>query len=259
MKIKYLLLAAVLLLGTACVQEKSPLQAELEAARNAYASGLYLDAETRYERYLQLAPQGENRREAWDRLLEIARTIKDDKERTVTLLEAMFLERSADKEEAWSIMYNLGEAYDGLRNYNKALESFERCLIIAQGKPKMLVRTYQRMARVHGRRGNFDLVTDALLACSKVAPDDLSKAQCLYDLAQSYSLANDWSGVKNTLNSLLALKNTNPEIQALAKFLLAEAYESDRNYAKARELLTSILDTYPNPKVVEARLAKMPR
>ena len=47
------------------------------------------------------------------------------------------------------------------------------------------------------------------------------------------------------------------ELKVMSTFLLADAYEAERNLPKARELLLSIKDSYPNPEVVISRLASL--
>ena len=47
------------------------------------------------------------------------------------------------------------------------------------------------------------------------------------------------------------------ELKVMSTFLLADAYEAERNLPKARELLVSIKDSYPNPEVVISRLASL--
>ncbi|AMK10109.1 MAG: tetratricopeptide repeat protein [Pseudodesulfovibrio sp.] len=253
-----ILLAAAMCIAAACSSPSSPGQEDIERARESYSKGFYLEAEKDYERYLQVEPQGKFRKEAWDRLAEIAVTIKGDFDRAVVLLEAMYLELGEDRDTAWKIMFQLGEVYSELGNTSKAIEAFEKCLIHAQGNPDHIYRTQLRMARLYRNMGSYDLVAATLENCADSARDNEAKAKCLYELAQSYSFISSWSQAVKTLDSLLALKDVSDETRALGTFLLADIYENDREYAKARALLESILTTYPNPKVVETRLANLP-
>lgn len=249
-----ILLLAVLLLCSAACGNDSGTKSNLEAARDAYSKGFYLEAETGYERYLQLQPQGEFRTEAWNRLLDISLNIKGDLERSVALLDAMSLELGNDKAAAWQVMFQLGEIYDRMGKRQKSIEAFEKALMLAIDMPGETVQTQLRMARVYRSLGNYDLVMDTLMNCSRNAQSDADKARCLYELAQSSSLINNWGMVRQSIEELLLLKGVDEEMQAMATFLLAEAYEDERRYAEAISLLKSIQDTYPNPKVVEARL-----
>lgn len=253
-----LITVMVLIALMGCSGSDSPGREDIERARESYSKGFYLEAEKQYERYLQVEPQGEFRKEAWERLSEIAVNIKGDLDRTVVLLEAMYLELSTDPVDAWRIMFQLGDVYAQLGNQPKALESYEKCLVYAVGDADRTCRTQLRMARMYRAMGNYDLVSVTLMGCVDAAEDSEYKAKCLYELAQSYSFISNWSQSRRALEALLSLSGVSQELQALSKYLLADIYENERNYIKTRELLESILTTYPNPKVVESRLASLP-
>lgn len=237
-----------------CGNGASPGEQDLKNARKSFDNGFFLEAEAGYERYLQLEPQGKHRKEAWSRLLDIALNIKADLDRSVALLEAMYLEQGADKAEASDIMYRLGELYQQLGKPEKALESYEKSLRLSQNLPERKVRAQLQLARLYRLRGSYDLVLETLDDCSRSATNTKQKARCLYELAQSYSFINSWAQVKKAVNQLLALEGASEELKAMGIFILADMYEHDHNYEKARELLLSIRDTYPNPLVIETRL-----
>jgi tetratricopeptide (TPR) repeat protein len=252
-----ILLATAIFIAVACSNQSSPGREDIDQAREAYSKGFYLEAEKDYERYLQVEPQGEFRKEAWDRLSEISVTIKGDYDRAVVLLEAMYLELSANNDEAWKIMFQLGEIFEELGNQQKAIESFEKCYIHAADSPDNMYKTQLRMARLYRSMGNYDLVTITLEGCAASDIDSEYKARCLYELAQSYTFISSWNQAKRPLEMLFELEDVSEEIKAMAVFLLADIYENERDYAKTRELLESILTTYPNPKVIESRLANL--
>lgn len=253
-----IMLAAAMAVVAACSSDTSPGAEDIERARESYSKGFYLEAEKDYERYLQIEPQGEFRKEAWDRLSEIAVNIKGDYDRAVVLLEAMYLELGGDANEAWTIMFQLGEVYAELGNQPKAIESFEKCLIHAEGNPEHTYKTQLRMARLYRAMGSYDLVASTLENCADSATGPEAKAKCLYELAQSYSFISGWNQARKTLKQLLDIPGLSEETHALGMFLLADIYEHERDFRKTRELLKSILTTYPNPKVVESRLGNLP-
>jgi len=254
----YILMLTVALMGWGCKQETSPGHDDVTHARESFSKGLYLEAEKFYERYLQVEPQGEFREEAWNRLSEISVTIKGDLDRAVVLLEAMHLELGTDPDKAWKIMFQLGDVYARLGNRAKAIESFEKCLIYAADSPEHMYETQLHMAKLYRTMGNYEMVAVTLENCADSVVDTEKKARCLYELAQSYSFINNWSQSRRALEALLRLDGVSDERHALSVFLLADIYENERNYTKTKLLLESILETYPNPKVVEARLASLP-
>lgn len=253
-----LIMLVTLVMSFGCLPKESEGDENIERARSAYSKGFYLEAEKDYERYLQVEPQGEFRREAWDRLSEIAVNIKGDFDRAVVLLEAMYLELGTDPNDAWRIMYQLGDVYANLGNRVKAIESFEKCLLHAVDSPDNTFTTQLRMAKLYRSMGNYELVAATLENCADTADTSDGKAQCLYELAQSYSFIANWNQSKRALEALLELPDVDQEIHVLAVFLLADIYENERDYAKTRELLESIRTTYPNPKVIESRLSNIP-
>ncbi|BCS89039.1 tetratricopeptide repeat protein [Pseudodesulfovibrio sediminis] len=257
-KISIFILIAFVAMLAACSIESSPGAYDIEHARDAYSKGFFLEAEKDYERYLQAEPQGEFRKEAWERLGEISITIKGDLDRAVVLLEAMYLELGEDQEFAWKTMFQLGGVYAELGNRSKAIDSYEKCLMLAAESPEHTYQTQLHMARLYRSIGSYDLVAETLENCAESAQDLNSKSHCLYELAQSYSFIGSWHQARKTLEALLAIPDISEETRALSIFLMADIYEYDRDYRKTRELLESILDTYPNRKVVESRLASLP-
>lgn len=257
-RIFFLIMLVTLVTSFGCIPKDSKGDENIERARSAYSKGFYLEAENDYERYLQVEPQGEFRREAWNRLSEIAVNIKGDLDRAVVLLEAMYLELGTDPNDAWRIMFLLGDVHATLGNRSKAIESFEKCLVLAIDSPKNTFTTQLRMAKLYRAMGNYELVAATLENCADSAEDSDDKARCLYELAQSYSFISNWNQSRRALETLLELPDVNQEIHVLAVFLLADIYENERDYTKTRELLESILTTYPNPKVIESRLSNLP-
>jgi len=253
-----ILLATTMLFVVACSRNDSPGLQDIDRARDSYSKGFYMEAEKDYERYLQVEPQGKFRREAWERLSTIAITIKGDYDRAVVILEAMYLELGTDPDEAWHIMYQLGDVYALLGNTDKAIESFEKCLNHTDDSPEKAIKTQMRMAEIYRAMGNYDMVAATLESCADSDVDNNSKANCLYELAQSYSFISNWNQSRRYLEKLLGMQNVDGETRALAVFLLADIYENERDFVKTRELLESIATSYPNPKVIESRLANLP-
>lgn len=250
--IKGALFAGLLMLCVSCGGQTA--DSDLAAAREQYSKGFYLQSEAGYERYLQNNPRGEFRKEAWDRLLNIAANVKGDLKKAIALLDAMSLEEPENPLEAWSILYRLGELHMQMGNISRAVESLEKSLMLASNMPEQIVKTQLKLAGIYRLQNNYDLMFEALGNCRTSATTSEEKATCLYELAQSYSLINNWNMVRKSLEELLTLEGVSEEKRAMATFLLAEAFEFSQDYEKARSLLQSIINTYPNPKVIESRL-----
>jgi len=230
---------------------------DLSIARDAYAGGYFLEAETAYERYLQSDPQGKHRLEAWTRLVEIASGVKGDLGKAVTLLETATLEYNARPEVNWPLLFRLGELYELQGQRKKALDAWGRCQDTSGGDVAKAVQAQMRMAVANRALGKHDLALDLLTQCVAQAKDEETKSRAMYEMAQTLSLSWQWPKTIAILNDILALEKAPQDVKVMSAYLLADAYEAQRDLPKAREILLSLKDTYPNPEVIMARLANL--
>lgn len=230
---------------------------DLRIARDAYSGGYFLEAETAYERYLQSDPQGKHRLEAWTRLVEICAGVKGDPDKAVTLLETATLEFNSRPKDNWPLLFRLGELYEQRGQRKKALDAWGRCFDTSGGDSARAVQAQMRMAIADRALGKADLAVDLLTQSIKQAGDPETKSRAMYELAQTYGMSWNWPKAKAILEEILAQEKASQEIKIMSTYLLADAYEAEHNLAKAKELLTSLKDTYPNPEVIMARLATL--
>lgn len=253
-----LALAAVLCtLLAACSPPGSEESTDLKHVREAYMNGFYIEAREGYERYLQRYPHGEHRLEAWERLLEIALNVKGDLDRSIVLLEAMLLEYGDKSQTAWTMMFQLAELYDQRGDRTKALDTWQKCLDLSGDDVRRRVETMLRMAAEHRVLRRYEKSLNLLQKCEELAPDGPTRARCQYEEAQTYSFMQSWGQAKEVLEIIMADGVADKETQALATFLLADVYEQEGDFDRARELFESIKDSYPNPKVIQIRLRNM--
>ncbi|SKA94401.1 Tetratricopeptide repeat-containing protein [Paucidesulfovibrio gracilis DSM 16080] len=260
-RLAFALLMAAMLAGalTACGGSGSDEETDLLEVREAYMNGFYVEAKEGYESYLQRYPKGSHRLEAWERLLEISLNVKGDLDRSIVLLEAMILEYGEKSDAAWKLMFQLAELYEQRGDRTKALDTWEKCLELGGEDPGRRVETMLRMAAVHRVLRNYDHALSLLQQCEQQAPDGPTRARCQYEEAQTYSFMQSWGQAKEVLEVIMADGVADEETHALAVFLLADVYEQEMDYERARELFESIADTYPNPKVIQIRLRNMGR
>ncbi len=252
-----LLLLALFL--PACGRSEPPAEPDVEAAREAFSRGFYLEAETGYERYLQKEPKGRLRREAWNRLLEISLNVKGDVDRSIMLLEAMYLEFGSDPQGSADMLVLLGDLYEQQSNRAKAVESWEKALANLGEDQDKAVPVLIRLARAKRGQRDFDGAQEALEHCASLSRSPELKARCLYETAQNYTFTQSFGRARTSLETLLALPGVPEETRALATFLLVDICEHEDRIADARKLLESIRATYPNPLVIEARLESLGR
>ncbi|MBU1247291.1 MAG: DUF3808 domain-containing protein [Proteobacteria bacterium] len=230
---------------------------DIKPIREAYAKGFYLEARSGYERYLQLYPKGEFRLEAWERLLEIAMNVSGNMDQAISLLEAMILEFGHENEAAWDLMNRLADMYEQNNQRTQALAALEKSLDFSADDPGKTIDTRMHMARLYRTEREYDLAVDLLKRCVEEATDPKLRAECLYEEAQTYSYMQSWGQAKEVLEVIVKEKQADEAIYPQAVFLLADVYEQELNYPKARALFESIKETYPNPKVIEIRLQNL--
>jgi tetratricopeptide (TPR) repeat protein len=254
-----LALACALVLSLAACDRGAPSgpALDLSIARDAYGGGYFLEAETAYERYLQSDPQGKHRLEAWTRLVEISSGVKGDLGKAVTLLETVTLEYNSRPEVNWPLLFRLGELYELQGQRRKALDTWARCLDTSGGDVGKAVQAQMRMAVANRALGKHELAVDLLTQSVAQAKDVETKSRAMYELAQTLSLTWQWAKTSAILDEILALEKAPQDVKIMSAYLLADAYEAQRNIPKAREILLSLKDSYPNPEVIIARLASL--
>lgn len=244
------LFLALALLAGAC---SGPGPGDLDAADSEYAAGNYFQAQNLYEEYIRQKPDGKARLHAWDRLLDIA-LAHDDRRRAASLMESMLLEFSDAGSQYKDLLRRLATTYQELRDWDRALDTWQKLLALPSTQEADQWEIHWHMGKIFQYQGQYVQARDALASCAATAPDTTSKARCLYDLAQTQSLLKERNNARKSLDLLLTLDIEDSELHAQAAFLLADIYEFEGDIPKAKELLTSILETYPNPIVVRKRL-----
>jgi tetratricopeptide (TPR) repeat protein len=252
-----LVLAGVLALAACDRGAPSGSALDLSIARDAYAGGYFLEAEQAYERYLQSDPQGKHRLEAWTRLVEISSGVKGDLGKAVTLLETATLEYNSRPEVNWPLLFRLGELYELQGQRRKALDAWGRCQDTSSGDVGKTVQAQMRMAVANRALGKREVAVELLTQCVAQATDVETKSRAMYELAQTLALSWQWPKTIAILDEILALEKAPLDVKVMSAYLLADAYEAQRDITKAREILLSIKDTYPNPEVIVARLATL--
>lgn len=248
----------------------------LESARQAYSIGHFSEAERIYQHYLQAQPEGGQRWEAWNRLVEISINVMGDYEKAAGLLDSMYLEYGEDAQRAWDLLSRLAEVYEVMHRQGDAVKTWRKTLDLPGLTAEQRGQVYIRMAKILRQQNEFVQAEKVLEAC--VGEVELSevKAGCLYEYAQTLeymarraqarTLENEVNDldvpavqerIKSVLNRIRNLEGVDMERKAMATFLLADLLESQGKRDQARELFASIRETYPNPKVIEARLANL--
>lgn len=251
-----MIIVASLCLGLAvgCGEGKENIPSELEKARLAYSKGLYLEAEAEYERFLQEHARHPARWEAWNRLLDIAFSIKNESEKGLILLEAMLLEYGNDQDKAASVLMDIGDYYADHKQWDKAVEKWSKGRRISGQDPAKQWPFFLRVARAYRAMGHYDMARETLTRCIRSAPDAKSAAIGKYDLAMTYTFLENWEKARKLLEEVTAGGDLSPEDHAVAVFLLADVLIHDGELERARDLLESVSSNHPNPLAVEIKI-----
>jgi len=232
---------------------------DIEEARHAMMTRDYLEAEKSFERYLRHNPEGEDRWDVWNNLVDLALSVRNDRKAGIELLEAMLIEYTDIPKKKRYINGKLAEQYRIVRNYDRALTLWSS---IAEDKDADTAdrgKACRSLATVYFRRLEFELAKESLGYCLSLDVSDAIRAECLYDLAQTHVGTGDLDKASACFREVLMLGNISESIRTLTVFMLADVLDLKGEDEEALSLFVSISETYPNRKVVERRIGFLKR
>jgi hypothetical protein len=242
----------VLLPGGVAAKKEEP--SDLEEARYAMMTRNYLEAEKSFERYLRYNPEGEDRWDVWNNLVDLALSVRNDRKAGIELLEAMLVEYADVPKKKRYINGKLAEQYRIVRNYGRALTLWSS---IAEDKDADMAdrgKACRSLATVYFRRLEFELAKESLGYCLALNVSDAVRAECLYDLAQTHVGTGDLDKATACFREVLMLGNISESMRTLTVFMLADVLDLKGEDEESLSLFASISETYPNRKVVERRI-----
>jgi tetratricopeptide (TPR) repeat protein len=249
-------LAMTILAGTltACREKETGSVDELLEARQAFSRKEFLDAERQYERYLQHNPEGTQRWEAWERLVDIALSIRKNERLATDILEAMALEYNECLERGKASLERLGRVYEANHRWDQALTVWRRLQDFPSISREEQGELQLKLAKIYQLRGQNDLTVASLRTCLDMQTSPKLNALCLYELAQVFMMNGQAEQAKIYLLELGKMPEAPVEVKVLGAFELADFEEEQGNFQKSLDIFESIKDIYPNPDAVEARI-----
>lgn len=237
-----------------CFDSRSEKVDDLTEARNAMINRDFLDAEKSFERYLRRCPNGTDRWEVWNSLVELTLSVRNDHKAAIELMETMLVEYANDMQKKRTISIRLAEQYRLVRASDRAITLWSSVAEDLQADPVDRAGACRKLSDIYLRRLEFELSKEALGYCLALELPDNIRGECLYALAQTYMGMDDLENAIKELRNTLALQNLNAPTRILTTFMLADTLEQAGNVQEAKALFTSIMDSYPNPKVIRQRL-----
>ncbi|SIN87089.1 tetratricopeptide repeat protein [Halodesulfovibrio marinisediminis] len=251
-----LLLVIVSILVSGCMQ--SEIEDELSRARKAFINKEYTEAERFYQRYLRDNDSGIERWNVWNRLVEVAGTVRGNKNRAIELLDAMLLEYSGEPDRYRQVLVKKGNMLIEGGLWSEAITVWSQLLSAPAVKIEEEATAYANLGKAYLMRGEYGLAVDAFKDCRELEYNNSGHKQlCIYELAQAYAFLGNHVEAEKNLNNLLQYEAVEVTLMARAKLLLADIYEQQEQPQKAIALLQDIRETYPNPRVVEFRLKSL--
>jgi tetratricopeptide (TPR) repeat protein len=151
-------------------------------------------------------------------------------------------------------MDRLAQQYEQARNYEGAVELWGRLVKDAESPVVQRAASLRHLARIYLRRLEFEPARDALTLCMEMEIPQSAKSNCQYDLADLYMIMDDMDSGIRELRSLLEQEGVDDDKRVLSIFMLADALEQQGNRESALGLFETIRFSYPNVRVVEARI-----
>ncbi len=237
-----------------CLEGVKKTPDDLSAAREYMLNRDFMEAEKSFERYLRGNPSGTDRWEVWNELVQLALNVRHDRNAAIELLRAMQQEYEFQPEYRRIVLDKLAHQYELARYFDGSVELWS-ALVKDQDTPAVQKsESLRNLARIYLRRLEFESAKEVLTMCMELSIPQSAKSDCQYDLADLYMIMEDMdSGIKE-LRSLLEQDGVDDDKRVLAIFMLADALEQQGNRDSALGLFETIRFSYPNPRVVEARI-----
>ncbi|MDR0826573.1 MAG: hypothetical protein LBN33_01665 [Desulfovibrio sp.] len=253
-------LAALLLLALllcACPLEENRAGDDLLLADKAVEEQDVGDAEMYFLRYLRKNPDGKRRWDVWQQLLSIALNIRQDNATAKDYLEIMLVEFSGDPSRRRDIAMDLALLCRDMRFYTRAAELWESLADDPDLGAEEKALAYREQAYNYLRRLEFTPAAESLDLCLKLKAGPERMADCYYALAETQLLNEDLKASETALRDLLMIEGLPEDRKSAAVFMLSEVLEMRDLPEESRLLLESIMQTYPNSKVIEVRLGAL--
>lgn len=237
-------------------KDQSMVGDDLSAARTAVSLRDWSLAERLLERYLREARDADLRWEAWQQLLVVLNAAGQEPRATLECLETMLAEFADNDARSAVILRRMGEVNEGLRRYGRAADAWNAYIGLAGLSSEQTVDGYRRLAAMQFNLRRFDAGEDTLQQCLALPLADHDKIMCMYDLADQNMARERWQDVADLCQQIL---DSDPDkiLRGLAGYLLADALEQLGKGKEALKNFELARDDYPNPSVVDNRIAHL--
>ena len=232
---------------------------DLSQAREAVSQRQWSLAERLLERYLresQDSQDADSRWEAWQQLLVVVNAAGQEPRASLEYLETMQEEYLDDDARSAVILKRMAEVYEGLHRYGRAVDMWSAYIGRGGLSPQQVLEGHRRLAAMQFSLRLFDAGEDTLQQCLALPLPDHDKIMCMYDLADQNMARERWQEVSDLSQQILD-SDPDQNVRGLAGYLLADALEQLGKNGEALKQFELARDAYPNPSVIDNRIAHL--
>lgn len=245
-------LVLLLCVGSACTPQIQE-QNDLRAAKEAAAEQDWGQAARLAQRYLRDENDPAKRWQAWNLMVTASRHMGELRW-TVDDLETMLLEFGDSDAYAAGVLRQLAEAYEGLRQWDRAAAVWLHLLDVEEFSPDETAKIYRRMGIFFLRGQDYAMAEDMLEMCLDQASDSAVQLECHFLLAQAYAGDQNPDMALSQLSQLLANNEATDALKGQALFWRGDILEQQSKPAEAKQAFTEAIKLHPNPIAVQKRL-----
>ena len=232
---------------------------DLSQAREAVSQRQWSLAERLLERYLREAQDSQDadsRWEAWQQLLVVVNAAGQEPRASLEYLETMLEEYMDDDARSAVILQRMAEVNESLHRYERAVDIWNAYIGLGGLSAQQVLEGYRRLAAMQFSLRRFDAGEDTLQLCLALPLPDHDKIMCMYDLADQNMARERWQDVADLSQQMLD-SDPDQNVRGMAGYLMADALEQLGKSSEALKQFELARDAYPNPSVIDNRIAHL--
>ena len=232
---------------------------DLSQAREAVAQRQWSLAERLLERYLREAQDSQSaddRWDAWQQLLLVVNAAGQEPRASLEYLETMLEEYMDDDARSAVVLRRMAEVNESLHRHDRAVDLWSAYTGLGGLGQEQVLEGHRRLAAMQFRLRRFDAAEDTLQQCLGLPLPDHDKIMCMYDLADQNMARERWQDVAELSQQILD-SDPDQHLRGLAGYLLADALEQLGKSTEALKQFELARDAYPNPSVIDNRIAHL--
>lgn len=232
---------------------------DLSQAQEAVSQRQWSLAERLLERYLREAQDSQDadsRWEAWQQLLVVVNAAGQEPRASLEYLETMLEEYMDDDARSAVILQRMAEVNEGLHRYERAVDVWNAYIGLGGLSAQQVLEGYRRLAAMQFSLRRFDAGEDTLQLCLALPLPDHDKIMCMYDLADQNMARERWQDVADLSQQMLD-SDPDQNVRGMAGYLMADALEQLGRSSEALKQFELARDAYPNPSVIDNRIAHL--